>query len=95
MSLSVNVSSTLQALYESVKARDPDQKEFLQAVEEVRNHCDLSIEEYDDAFNSYGKRSWLCCFSFSPPWVCKSRRAVVSSIMVCWPSHLPVMLRKY
>ena len=26
----------LQALYESVKARDPDQKEFLQAVEEVR-----------------------------------------------------------
>ena len=25
----------LQALYESVKARDPDQKEFLQAVEEV------------------------------------------------------------
>ena len=27
----------LQALYESVKARDPDQKEFLQAVEEVRD----------------------------------------------------------
>ncbi len=24
-----------QALYETVKARDPDQKEFLQAVEEV------------------------------------------------------------
>ena len=26
---------TLQELYEAVKARDPDQNEFLQAVEEV------------------------------------------------------------
>ncbi len=30
----------LQALYEKVRARDPDQKEFLQAVKEVRTlHC--------------------------------------------------------
>jgi hypothetical protein len=32
-------ATTLQALYESVKGRDPAQPEFLQAVEEVRDAC--------------------------------------------------------